>query len=59
MKKCIFAGDWTMEKVVGVQRYAGRILLELDKMIGRGEYKGVVGYLIHVYGDLPQWFLNL
>lgn len=46
MKKCIFAGDWTMEKVVGVQRYASRILLELDKMIGRGEYKGTVELLI-------------
>ena len=46
MKKCIFAGDWTMEKVVGVQRYAGRILLELDGMIGRGEYKGTVELLI-------------
>ena len=35
-----------MEKVVGVQRYAGRILLELDGMIGRGEYKGTVELLI-------------
>ncbi len=42
----IFAGDWTMEKVVGVQRYTSSILLELDKMIGRGEYKGIVEILV-------------
>ncbi|MBR3307224.1 MAG: glycosyltransferase family 4 protein [Lachnospiraceae bacterium] len=46
MKKTVFAGDWTMEKVVGVQRYASCILTELDKMIGRGEYKGTVELLI-------------
>ena len=46
MKKCIFAGDWTMENMVGVQRYASRILFELDKMIDRGEFKRTVELLI-------------
>lgn len=33
MKKIVFAGDWVMEKVVGVQRYAYQILLALDRLL--------------------------
>ncbi len=33
MNKFVVAGDWTIEKVVGVQRFAYQILLELDRLL--------------------------
>lgn len=37
MKKCIFTGDWVLEQMVGVQRYAYQILLVLDRWIQEGK----------------------
>lgn len=37
MQKCIILGDWVQEKVVGVQRYAQQILLEIDRRIDSHE----------------------
>lgn len=31
MRKCVFAGDWLGNNVVGVQRYATQILTEIDR----------------------------
>ncbi len=46
MKKCVFAGDWVLEKMVGVQRYAYQILLVLDRWIQEGKIDFEVELLV-------------
>lgn len=46
MKKCVFAGDWVLEKMVGVQRYAYQILLVLDRWIQEGKVDFEVELLV-------------
>lgn len=46
MKKCVFAGDWVLEKMVGVQRYTYQILLELDKLMDAGKVNLQVELLV-------------
>ena len=46
MKKCVFAGDWVLEKMVVVQRYAYQILLVLDRWIQEGKIDFEVELLV-------------
>ncbi len=46
MKKCVFAGHWVLEKMVGVQRYAYQILLVLDRWIQEGKIDFEVELLV-------------
>lgn len=33
MKQIVFTGDWTLENIVGGQRYAFQLLISLDKIL--------------------------
>lgn len=37
MKKCIVAGDWVLENVVGVQRYTYQILHAIDELLTKSD----------------------
>jgi glycosyltransferase involved in cell wall biosynthesis len=59
MKKCVIAGDWILEKMVGIQRYTYQILLSIDKMIENNEYLGEIELLIPQNSDWKSPFKNI
>jgi glycosyltransferase involved in cell wall biosynthesis len=46
MLKYVFAGDWVLEQMVGVQRYTFQILLALDTIMEQGNWNGKVELMI-------------
>lgn len=59
MKKYVFAGDWVLEKIVGIQRYTYQLLLELDKMLSSGEVDFDVEILIPKNVEWASPFNNI
>lgn len=51
MRKCVFAGDWVLEKMVGVQRYTYQVLKALDNLIITGEIDLEVELLVPCNSD--------
>lgn len=59
MRKCVFAGDWVLEKMVGVQRYTYQILVAIDKLIQTGEIDLQVELLLPSNSDWVNPFNNI
>ena len=49
-RKLVFDGQVYAQKMTGQYRYADEILMELDKIIGKGEYEIVVPSYVNIDG---------
>ena len=53
-RKLVFDGQVYAQKMTGQYRYADKILMELDKIIGKGEYEIVVPSYVNIDGKFKN-----